>query len=135
MRQGSVRGTVLKKTHGYRSYQTKKPRSQRQNFSSRNKFIGSMKNTGKYIFMMPVGAFCSTWRHRKRADRLSQRAHPNALLEFFCPAKTVLPGAGARTGEISRHLPRINDSERLGRMVICRLPCQQGTLLETCLGR
>jgi hypothetical protein len=52
MRQGSVRGTVLKKTHGYRSYQTKKPRSQRQNFSSRNKFISSIKtleNTGNDV--------------------------------------------------------------------------------------
>jgi hypothetical protein len=43
MRQGTARETVVKKPHRYRFYQTKKPRTQRQNLSNGNKFIGSMK--------------------------------------------------------------------------------------------
>jgi hypothetical protein len=130
MRQGSVRGTVLKKPHGYRFYQTKKRRKQRQYFSSRNKFIGSMKTLENSDDDASL-----TWRHQKRFDRLLQRVQVSTSLEFFCPAKTVLPGARARIAETSRDAPkneRIRTPRTEGRLP---LPCQQVTLLEPRLGR
>jgi hypothetical protein len=107
MRQGTARGTVLKKPHRYRFYQTKKPGTQRQNFSNRNKFIGSMKtleNTHDNAGLSVLRNIA----HPKRVDGLLQRVQVNAPLEFLCPPKTVLPGAGSRIGGTSRHAPRIN---------------------------